>query len=926
MVELLAVVVILAIIGLIIMPMILRNIERSKINTYKSNVQTLIDAAKQYVTKNMEDNDFPEGGINVNVLDTKLADIKSGTIRKCDDALIDEIECTEGEIIAYKIYNGTYCASGKKQSIIVEKVDSEEKCKDIDITPPTLKVRAIKVTNDSIMVNAYGSDAQTPIKRYTFKIGDSKEYEFKTNKKIATYEFTKLKANTEYEIEVSVENSNADDLGYEGNAEAYKRTETIKVKTAATNVPKFKITGNSYADSKEITIIYPKIKNGVNSYKITYFDDEETTEEKTDVEQEVKLTIDKNCRIEATTLINGEELTNSLNVIGIDKDGPYLEVVMDASWENKKSIELIAIDTGSGLSSKPYSFNSGKKWQAKGTTSIKGDQKVYPAARDKLGNITTKYIICKKKDANGRGTDCLLPRDLDGDGVCDVNCDMDGYPGMNVDSNHDGICDWNCDDDGDGICDRKCGTDGLPKLNVDFDGDGKCDWKCDDDGDGVCDRYCGFHDGDGYPETNMDWDGDGKCDWNCDNGGYDGTSNGGSGSGSGGSGSGGSGNSSCVGSNCKCSSTNCSCTGKNCVCDGSACGCAGSDCICKGSSCKSGTPGDGKCDTKCTSDTDPLPTPSLDTVAPTCKLKVSSGTYSKTMSETLNGKLVDRAWYRSNISIVYDSVRDTSLDPLGNEVEGSGVDTKTINITSITADGRYTIEGTVRDKAGNTGHCYLYVGKDTVAPTCSLRVASGTLGNNGWYRSNVTIGWNTSNDSMSGVSSKQINTPSITADGRNTVTGTIYDNAGNVGTCSLVVNKDTVAPSISTSVSTGCPSYLTTYCSDGMSGAVSSSYQNSYSSAATPTTTCTDYAGNSSSKSTSVSVSCYSGSSGSSSGGGSSDSGISIGHYEGSVGGNDCYSTSNGGAFSVSNGGNAGSTSNSSGGYSGGGHVTGSSS
>ena len=647
-VELLAVIIILAIIALIVFPMVLRSIEKSKINTYRNNVQTLVDMAKQYVTKNMDDSDFPEGGINVQDLDLKNSNIISGTISKNE----------EGKIIATNVYNGTYCASGTKQNLIIKDVESIKDCKSIDATAPELKIRVVKTTSNSIQVNAYGYDAQTNIKGYSFKIGDTNAVYIKTKKKVATYIFTGLLPDHSYDIEVSVENKNADEIGYQNNVEAYRKTDTISTRTTSMNVPQFKVTGNSYANSKEVIITYPEI-NGVNSYKVIYDDGE--IEEETNLGQRVKLGITKNGRIEAITAVNGENLENSLNIIGIDSKGPYVELIISDSWETEKVVELIGIDVGSGLANKSYSFNNGKNWQALNRKVFKASQKLNTGVRDKLGNVTRGFRICKKK-VSGRGTDCLDPKDLNGDGICDLNCDCDG---------------------------------------------------------------------DGYSESNMDWDNDNICDWNCSK----------------------------------------KPTGTPIYLDKKACATCEYNCV----------------------EVPSIPIPNIDTVAPTCKLK-ATGISGNTVS--------DVKWFRSDITTAFDSVRDTALDAFGNVVRGSGVKTKSIDITSITKDGKYTVTGTVIDGAGNKGTCTLIVGKDTKAPTCSIS-ATGTLGNNNWYRSNVTLGWATSKDELSGVSTKQLNRTTIILDGQYGITGTIVDNAGNTGSCSASVKRDTTPPTCSLKVTSG---------------------------------------------------------------------------------------------------------------------------
>ena len=98
---------------------------------------------------------------------------------------------------------------------------------------------------------------------------------------------------------------------------------------------------------------------------------------------------------------------------------------------------------------------------------------------------------------------------------------------------------------------------------------------------------------------------------------------------------------------------------------------------------------------------------------------------------------------------------------------------------------------------------------DSEPPTCSLRL-SGTMGDNNWYRSNVTIdfGDNNSNldDDLSGVEDYGISTSSSNTFGgisslRQTsdtagVTyyGYVVDKAGNIGKCSVTFKKDATKP------------------------------------------------------------------------------------------------------------------------------------
>lgn len=118
----------------------------------------------------------------------------------------------------------------------------------------------------------------------------------------------------------------------------------------------------------------------------------------------------------------------------------------------------------------------------------------------------------------------------------------------------------------------------------------------------------------------------------------------------------------------------------------------------------------------------------------------------------------------------------------------------TTNVT-FTANG--TIIARIYDGVNyKTASTYTVSGIDRVNPTCTLKVTSGTVGTNGWYTSNITIGFNTTSDDYSGVASSSVSPISITGEGTTTATGTVTDQAGNVGTCTITVYKDATAPTV----------------------------------------------------------------------------------------------------------------------------------
>lgn len=144
------------------------------------------------------------------------------------------------------------------------------------------------------------------------------------------------------------------------------------------------------------------------------------------------------------------------------------------------------------------------------------------------GYLGTAYFDI---DTNGdkKGDTNLSNRDIDNDGICDLNCDVDndGWPDTNIDLKGTGIPTLNIDTNNDGICDINCdiNKDGIIDYNMDFDGDGIADMLILGNGEktptknlvdqysesGKCLLNCDLNK-DGWPDTNIDLDGDGKID------------------------------------------------------------------------------------------------------------------------------------------------------------------------------------------------------------------------------------------------------------------------------------------------------------------------------------------------------------------------------------------------------------------------------
>lgn len=175
------------------------------------------------------------------------------------------------------------------------------------------------------------------------------------------------------------------------------------------------------------------------------------------------------------------------------------------------------------------------------------------------------------------------------------------------------------------------------------------------------------------------------------------------------------------------------------------------------------------------------------------------------------GNIYTGGWYSGDI---YQEYLSTDYSKPG--IMGSGVkeyqisnDNKAFtalssNNQTTTINGSYTHYVRSVDKSGNVGNSNTYTIKiDKEVPTCSLKVTSGTQGGNGWYISNATVGFGNITEKVSSIVYQNINIPSVTNNGKTTVIGTVMDQAGNIGTCSIDVYVDKVVPVITNSVAPG---------------------------------------------------------------------------------------------------------------------------
>lgn len=127
---------------------------------------------------------------------------------------------------------------------------------------------------------------------------------------------------------------------------------------------------------------------------------------------------------------------------------------------------------------------------------------------------------------------------------------------------------------------------------------------------------------------------------------------------------------------------------------------------------------------------------------------------------------------------------------VGTQADGTTID------TSAPRNGTFTVTAT--DYAGNTSqvkHDYSVVG-DVTAPTIDSAV-TGTLGNNGWYTSNVGLGWTVSEpESPASLVKTGCVDGTITADQAETSYSCSASSDGGSAAASVKIKRDATAPTL----------------------------------------------------------------------------------------------------------------------------------
>ncbi len=194
----------------------------------------------------------------------------------------------------------------------------------------------------------------------------------------------------------------------------------------------------------------------------------------------------------------------------------------------------------------------------------------------------------------------------------------------------------------------------------------------------------------------------------------------------------------------------------------------------------------------------------------------------------------------------------------------SGMATTSCDPVDTSSLGTYTVDCTVTDVAGNSATAstsYAVQILDSTPPVITPSM-NGTLGNNGWYVSNVVVSWTVSDPDSAISSSTGCSPITISADSAGTTLTCTATSAGGTSSESVTIKRDATAPTLAPAV-TPNPVPLngsataTPNAADVLSGlAMSSCGSVNTSSVGPQSVTCTasDHAGNSASATAAYSV------------------------------------------------------------------------
>ena len=365
-IELLAVIVIIAVIALITYPTVNRVITNSRMTALKNSAEALLKETNLQTAM-----DKVEGNTQILITDERLKlknnQFIGGFIFKN----------ANGKLELKNVTNGSFCINGTSGNLKIEKGN----CSYSDTSAPTLTLQTGYIGATEAMVLANGSDNESGIRGYEYKIGDGNYTKIQRDN---FYQFEGLKRNTSYKVTVRVT-----------NGAGLTTEKSITFKTKSISAATFVVSDASkWTNKKDVTINYPTRVSGVTyRYKIGSGNWQVLTSGK-----KKELEVKENTTIYAEVILNGETVSSNVSITKIDNTPPVITSIKPntTSWARQVTIQVIATDTPSGIAG--YSFDDGATWTSAPTYTTTKNGTYKMKVKDYANNITSGEITINHID------------------------------------------------------------------------------------------------------------------------------------------------------------------------------------------------------------------------------------------------------------------------------------------------------------------------------------------------------------------------------------------------------------------------------------------------------------------------------------------------------------------------------------------------
>ena len=362
-VELLAVIVILAVIALIATPQVLRIIEEARKGAFEQTIYSIIKAGNIYKTKEELTGGITECryfSFSSNVEEKTVRDEK--TYYPIKDLNLKGKLPTEGELKICKdsmridVSDGEYSGSSDGEKVTVSKGDLSSN----DFEEPIIDVFNIRSSlyRIIVVVNAHSPSVGGLITNYYYKINDGKY--IKTTEK--SYVFEELKPNTEYKITVKVENKSG-----------VEKEESKIVRTTSYGEIKYEVEqAEEWTTSKKVTFI-----NNTEyklEYKIMYYEEGSKEEKESEFEEyKEPIIIDKMATAEYPVTVTARyksegkySSTKDISIVKIDTTKPTLALGAVTKTTNSIEIPYGVEDKESGIKETECEYGENNTYGSKG--------------------------------------------------------------------------------------------------------------------------------------------------------------------------------------------------------------------------------------------------------------------------------------------------------------------------------------------------------------------------------------------------------------------------------------------------------------------------------------------------------------------------------------------------------------------------------